>query len=236
MKKSSKTGFVFLLVTLLATGAVPARAANSYWGRMAGGFPNDVVVYEHVYQYQGEELTITARIPQIAGAADALWQAEFNQNLRNRLDTYVSGLRELAAEAWALDIEYRTQPYEGVVDFEIKLNRGGLLSIAIVNYAYTGGAHGMTYYDYINVDLTNGQPIGFSQLFSTNEELERAAGIIDAIIAEQPYQFFVTEFLVTDFSENQSFYIQDTQAVISFGLYELAPYASGVQEFAISAP
>lgn len=229
--------FVLALVTLLtASAVVPAMAASSYWQRMAGGFPNNVVVHEYVYDYQGEELTITARIPQLVGVADALWQIEFNHSLRERLTAYVTDLKGLAAEAWALGFEFRTHPYEGIVDFEIKLNRGGLLSIAIVNYAYTGGAHGMTYYDYINVDLTNGQTINFTQFFNTDEELQRAAGVIDAEISEQPYQFFVNSFSAADFNENQGFYLQDTQAVICFGLYEIAPYASGIQEFAVSAP
>lgn len=235
--KRLPTRLIFVLVTLLILAAAgPVMAANSYWQRMAEGFPNEVVVYEHVREYHAPELTIIARIPQLAGTADTLWQTEFNQGLRDRLEAYVSDLKGLAAEAWALDAEYRTQPYEGVVDFEVKLNRGGLLSISIVNYAYTGGAHGMTYYDYLNVDLTNGQLIDFSQLFDTSEELERAAGIIDAQIAEQPHQFFIDGFLVADFHEDQGFYLQDTQAMICFGLYELAPYSSGIQEFAIPAP
>ncbi|MDI9458955.1 MAG: RsiV family protein [Limnochordia bacterium] len=28
----------------------------------------------------------------------------------------------------------------------------------------------------------------------------------------------------------------DSHVVVCFGLYELAPYASGIQEFAVSAP
>jgi hypothetical protein len=227
-----------LVILLIASAMVQAEIVNSYWQRMAEGFPNPTLVHEYVYEYRGPELEITARIPQLAGVADSLWEADFNQNLRDRLDAYVTELKESAQEAWSLgaESEYRPFPYEGIVDFEVKLNQGGLLSIAVLNYTYTGGAHGMTYYDYINVDLTSGHPIGFGELFNTDAELERAAGVIDARIKEEQDHFFIDTFAQDQFNEDQGFYLKDTQVVICFGLYDLAPYAYGIQEFAISAP
>lgn len=237
MRRLGMTSVLLLFVVLCCASAVVyAGAANSYWQRMAEGFPNSILVYDYVYEYRGSELEITARIPQLAGMADSVWQTDFNQDLRDRLDAYVTELQELAAEAWSLDAEYHPFPYQGIVDFEVKLNQGGLLSIAVLDYTYTGGAHGMTYYDYINVDLTSGHHIGFGDLFNTDDELERASGLIAARIAEEPSQFFIDTFTADQFHEDQGFYLQDTQVVICFGLYELAPYAHGIQAFSIPAP
>ena len=35
------------------------------------------------------------------------------------------------------------------------------------------------------------------------------------------------------FAEDQSFYFKDDHIVVVFGLYEIAPYAAGIQEFAL---
>ncbi|MCK9525696.1 MAG: DUF3298 and DUF4163 domain-containing protein [Limnochordia bacterium] len=230
------TALWFLVVLLVAGARVEVAAANSYWQRMGEGFPNSILVHEYVYEYRGPELEITARIPQLAGVDSALWQAEFNESMHHHLEAYVAELKDVAAEVLGFDEEHPRFPYEGIMDFEVKLNRGGLLSIAIVNYSYTGGAHGMTYYDYINVDLTVGHHISFHELLDSEAELNRAAEIVNAKISEQPDHFFVDSFTPSEFHEEQGFYLQDTGAVICFGLYELAPYAYGISEFAVPAP
>jgi hypothetical protein len=223
------------IVFLLVANVAGAAEVNSYWQRMGEGFPNTIAVHEYVYEYKAADLEIKARIPQLVGVGSELWQAEFNQRIRGRLDEFVTRLNEMAVEAH--DIEgFSGLPYEGIVDFEVKLNQGGLLSIALVNYAYTGGAHGMTYYDYINIDLTSGHQIAFSDLFNSEAELKRATEIIRMEIKEEPDRFFSDSFSSSEFQEGQGFYLQDTHAVICFGLYELAPYAHGIQEFTIPAP
>lgn len=225
------------IVVLLAANVVGATGVNSYWQRMAEGFPSDVAVHEYVYEYWAPNLEINARIPQLVGVGSESWQAKFNQTIRGQLDEFVTGLKEMVLEVQDLqNLEYTGFPYEGIMDFEVKLNQGGLLSLVLVNYAYTGGAHGMTYYDYINVDLTSGHTITLRDLFDSDAELNRAAETIDASIKKELDLFFVDSFSVSDFQEDQGFYLQGNQAVICFGLYELAPYAHGIQEFAISTP
>ncbi|NLL42886.1 MAG: DUF3298 and DUF4163 domain-containing protein [Firmicutes bacterium] len=236
MKRLNRTFIAAALLVFLAGSLAPALAAQSIWQRMAQGFPNSLVVYEYVYEYEGPGLTVSAQIPQLIGAPDLAWQEAFNQGLRDNLADYASWLKDIAAEALELDSEYRPQPYAGFVDFEVKLNQGGLLSIAVVNYVYTGGAHGMTYYDYLNIDLTCGQPISFSQIFDTEAEIERAAAVIAEQIKQERDLFFDDTFTSDQFREDQGFYLQENHAVICFTLYELAPYSSGIPEFAISAP
>ena len=227
-----------VLVLLFLLGAnVQAAEGNSYWQRMGEGFPNPVVVYAYRHEYKAPELELVIRVPQLMGAFDVAWKDALNQALRDRLEAYVDGMKAVATEAWEFyNDEYRPYPYEGIVDFEVKLNQGGLLSIAIVNYSFTGGAHGMTIHDYINLDLTTGKTIAFRQLFDTDAELERVAEVINQRVAQEPQGFFIDVFTLDRFSEDQGFYLQDTQAVVCFGLYDLAPYASGIQEFIIAAP
>lgn len=236
MRNAQRVGVLATMLFLLATSLVGASSVNSYWQRMGDGFPNVVTVHEYVYELVTPELEISARLPQLVGVANEKWEAEFNQRLRDQFHMYVEEMKDMIVEFGDPGEDYHGFPYQGIVDFEVKLNQGGLLSLAIINYSFTGGAHGMTYFEYINVDLTSGHRIAFTDLFDSEVELERAAEIIDAKIKEEVENFFIDSFSVTDFQEDQGFYLQDTQAVICFGLYELAPYAHGIQEFAIPTP
>lgn len=227
MKKLRISGvvvFVFFFVLV-----VHPVGASSYWQRISEGFSNQVLVYDYFYNYDSAELEITAKVPQLFGMSDLNWQNTFNSALQE-------GVEEFAAQLQEIVTADQTHPYQGIIDYEVKLNRGGLLSLAITFYTYTGGAHGMTWYVYHNIDLTTGHELSFYDLFDSEIEVERAASIIDSKIVQEPDWFFIDHFTPALFSENQGFYLQDKQVVICFGLYELAPYAAGIQEFVVSAP
>lgn len=225
-----------LVIVLLLTSLVHSASVNSYWTRMERGFPNSVEVYGYEYEYRSPQLEISAHIPQLAGALDATWQAEFNQNLKNHLATYIAEMQEIAQIAEPLAPDAPTYVYQVIVDYEVKLNHGGLLSIALLTYSYTGGAHGMTFLEYLNFDLTTGLALEFSDLFTSEAELERAAELISTAISVEPELYFIDNFGPELFGINQGFYLQDKQVVVCFGLYEIAPYVAGIQEFAVPAP
>lgn len=233
MRKLSLAGLVLVLL-FCTLGSV--QAAGSYWQRMAHGYPNAVVVYPYVYEYRSPHLEVSARVPQLSGMVDPEWQEQFNEAMVQTLQELTTMLQEAAQEALDLEQIFHAFPFQGIVDFEVKLNRGGLLSLAVVTYTFTGGAHGMTVYEYINVDLTTGQKLAFTDLFDTEEEVARAAEVINAKITQEPDWFFIDQFTPGLFAADQGFYLTDAEVVICFGLYELAPYAAGIQEFAVSAP
>lgn len=225
-----KKNFACVVVLLILATFVQIAGASSYWERMSQGFSNQVVVYDYGLNFQSPELEVSARVPQLMGAGDLMWQAQFNTTLREKLKEFAAELQAIAA------YDDQRHPYQGIVDFEVKLNRGGLLSIAVQTYSYTGGAHGMTTVEYLNLDLTTGQELSFNDLFPSEAEIERAAQAIDAEIAANPEWFFIDQFSSDLFTEHQGFYLQDHHVVVCFGLYELAPYVAGIQEFAVSAP
>ncbi|HPT82806.1 MAG TPA: DUF3298 and DUF4163 domain-containing protein [Limnochordia bacterium] len=225
-----------LVVVVLLCSLGTVQAAKSYWQRMAEGYPNQLVVYEYVYEYRSPELEVSARVPQLGGALDLEWQQAFNQEMREMVHDLAASLEETAKAIWELEEIFHAFPFQGIVDFEVKLNRGGLLSLELVTYTFTGGAHGMTFCDYINIDLTTGRQLTFWDLFDTEEEVARAAEAINERIAQEPEWFFIDQFTPGLFSAEQGFYLTDEHVVICFGLYELAPYAAGIQEFPVAAP
>lgn len=219
-----------LLVCLIVTGVGQAAELQGYWQRMAHGFPNQVVVYEQVYQLDSPTLELNMMVPQLVGAEPS-WQEEFNALLREEAQTWVDTLREFAQEG----VPEWSGSYVGWMEYEVKLNQGGLLSLVVTTYTFTGGAHGMTYRDYYNIDLTTGLPIGFFDLFTTSDEVQRAAEVITSKIAQEPDWYFIDQFSPGLFSPEQKFYLTPDQVVLCFDLYEIAPYASGFPEFPVAA-
>ncbi|HHY16332.1 MAG TPA: DUF3298 and DUF4163 domain-containing protein [Firmicutes bacterium] len=226
---------MFVLVLAVILGACPGVRAETLWDRMGKGFPNREQVYEYVYELRSPQLQIDVALPQIIGAADAAWQGRFNQKLLDFAEQFTAELREIAHQSEQAGFEFHA-PFEGIIRFDLKLNSGGLSSLVIQTYTYTGGAHGMTVRDYINLDLTTGEHLRFRDFFATEAELERAAEIINAKVVAEPQRFFIREFTADEFLADQDFYLESGRAVICFGLYEIGPYVAGIQEFAVSAP
>ena len=236
MKKFQVAQMAIVVLVLICTGLAHGAIVSPYWQRIGAGFPNQVTVYGLAKEYHYPYAEIQLQIPQLLGVADPKWQAQFNAELATKIADFVQEVVAQGEEVYTESDTALAMPYSGVVGYEVKTNRGGLLSLAITYYSFTGGAHGMTFVDYINIDLTTGCSIDFADMFPTEEELTRAASAINGEIAKEPEWFFIDQFTVDLFTPDQGFYFQEDQVIVCFGLYELAPYAAGIQEFAVSAP
>ena len=150
------------------------------------------------------------------------------------------GLREVttAAESFAADDDFEFAvhflPFQLYIEYETKYNRGGLLSLVLTVYEFLGGAHGMTYLIPLNVDLTTGRYLTFADLFPDGDSRRRMAEVVDARIKAEPEIFFIDAFDEAMFHPEQHFYFADGEIVVFFDLYDIAPYASGIQEFSLS--
>lgn len=234
--KKVKLLVLALAFILLGSCLDYAQGANILTKRMSEGFPNETFVYEHVYDHKTPFLQVSAVIPQIGNSQNSKWEAEFNQSLLDNYNELINEIEENAEKSKEyLDVRDNLS-YELMIDYEVKLNQGGLLSLVVRSYYYTGGAHGMTVVDYFNVDLTTGHLLAFEDLYNTKQDLENVARIINEVVASEPERYFSSEFTSDLLQSDQDFYLQEDQVVVCFGLYELAPYASGIQEFAIPTP
>ncbi len=116
--------------------------------------------------------------------------------------------------------------------FEIKTNERGILSLTLINYAFSGGAHGMTINKSLTFDVTTGKSFQLSELFKPGSDY---VNIISDIVAAQIKERDIT--LLDEFkgiAPNQDYYIADKSLVIYFQLYELAAYVYGILHFPIS--
>lgn len=116
--------------------------------------------------------------------------------------------------------------------YELKNNQRGILSLSIINYAFSGGAHGMTYIKSQTFDIASGRKYKLSSLFICGSDyIGRLSEIIKRQIEERDIPL-INEF--TTIKPEQDYYIADKALVIYFQLYELTPYAYGFPYFPIS--
>ncbi|MFC4809548.1 DUF3298 and DUF4163 domain-containing protein [Paenibacillus sp. GCM10023250] len=157
----------------------------------------------------------------------------------------VSGLRQPAAQA-AINNKIRETERQLVQDqgslsdpraemigyFEIKTNEKNVLSLSLYNYAYTGGAHGLTLQESLTFDAATGKSFTLAELFKPGSDyVKRLSDLVRAQIAARQIETFEPFKAIRP---DQPFYIADRALVIYFALYEITPYAFGFPYFPIS--
>jgi len=116
--------------------------------------------------------------------------------------------------------------------YELKTNERGLLSLTLSNYAFSGGAHGITLLKALTFDVETGYNYELKQLFSPySNYIKVLSDMIKVQIKEREIP------LIVDFNQirpDQDYYLADKCLVVYFQQYELAPYAYGFPQFPIS--
>jgi len=116
--------------------------------------------------------------------------------------------------------------------FEIKTNERGVLSLSLLNYAYTGGAHGNTLQRSLTFDADTGKSYKLGDLFKPDSGYEaRLNAIVEAQIKARNLPLLDQ---YPGIQPDQDFYVADKSLVVYFPLYELVPYAWGFPYFPIS--
>ena len=116
--------------------------------------------------------------------------------------------------------------------YEIKTNERGILSLSLTNYAFSGGAHGMTIMKSLTFNIETGKMYSLGDLFKSGSDY---VNVLSEIIKKQIKERDIPT--IEEFDQirpNQDFYIADKAVVVYFQLYELAPYVYGFPQFPIS--
>lgn len=109
-----------------------------------------------------------------------------------------------------------------------------LLSLSVFYYCYTGGAHGCTVQEAYNLNLVNGEEISLQEILKEKKDyLEIINREIKRQIQLNPEAYFDDGAAFQSISPEQPFYVIEDGIVIYFGLYEIAPYSSGIRYFKI---
>lgn len=116
--------------------------------------------------------------------------------------------------------------------YEVKTNERNVLSLTLINYAFTGGAHGNTLQQGLTFDMETGDIISLEDLFKEGYNYQE---ILSMLVLEQIKArdiYVLGEY--QGISQDQDFYIADKSLIIFFKLYALVPYVYGFPYFPIS--
>ncbi|QTD41349.1 DUF3298 and DUF4163 domain-containing protein [Sporosarcina sp. Te-1] len=117
--------------------------------------------------------------------------------------------------------------------FEIKTNEREILSLNLIVYSYTGGAHGLTIVKSLTFTTKTGEQYKLRDLFKSGSNyVEVISDIIQQRIDDWDITLLDPPFKTI--RPDQDYYLADTSIVIYFQLYEISPYAWGFPYFPIS--
>ncbi|WP_052461728.1 DUF3298 and DUF4163 domain-containing protein [Sporosarcina koreensis] len=121
---------------------------------------------------------------------------------------------------------------ELIVYYEVKTNERDILSLTLIAYSFTGGAHGMTVVKPLTFDTTTGNKYSLHDLFGSQEFEKPISEIVRKKIDQWDVDLLDPPF--TGIRRDQDFYLADTSLVVFFQLYEITPYVWGFPYFPIA--
>lgn len=192
---------------------------------------SDIVIKE---DYEALEVDIT--IPVIQGLADKQVEDEINQTIKEDILNFKYRIQteseEYLQEARKEGEEIRK--YIAIAYYIVHHQKNNILSLSVFYYWYSLGAHGSTVQEAYNLNLVNGKRISLSDILKEKKDYLR---IINREIKRQiklnPEAYFDDGAVFQSISKEQPFYLIEDGIVIYFGLYEIAPYSSGIRYFKI---
>jgi len=196
----------------------------------------EITITDMVIKEDHEALKVDMVFPLVQGVKDKRVEKKINQtiqkdvlNFKEMLQTeseeYLQGAKE---EGWEI------RKYEAFAYYIVHYQKDNLLSISAFYYSYTLGAHGHILQRAYNFNLLNGEEILLSDILKEKKDY---VDIINQEIRRQmelnPQKYFTEWSVFQSISEEQPFYLIEDGIVVYFGLYEIAPYASGIRYFKI---
>ena len=128
---------------------------------------------------------------------------------------------------------YQIPGVEVTGTYELKTNERSILSLALIIYWFSGGAHGMTVVKSLTFNVDTGKSYSLAELFKPGSvDYQR---VLSGMVSEQIKQRQIP--LLAAFpgvKPDQDYYIADKSLVLYYQLYELAAYVYGILAFPIS--
>lgn len=146
---------------------------------------------------------------------------------------------ELTEEAKSYNNDYKNyniefSPFILDTKYKVTYNKNNILSIPMLYYQYSGGAHGLTTEKSYNFNLKTGEVIKLENLFRDGFDYNTKINqYIKDKIAKKPEEYFDNGTVFKGIKTKQDFYISNDGIVVYFQLYEISPYAGGIREFKI---
>lgn len=190
-------------------------------------------------------LTYQIEYPEIVCARGSFGRMLFNEENRRRaleLREYTeTELFKQAKELYEYNQEngYPIMQYEVMKVYEITYCRKNIISLYTDTYFFTGGAHGNTIRHSQNWNLETGQQMALACFYPQQPEyllilLRDINEQIKGQLEQNPGIYFDNYCeLVLDTFKVENYYITESDIVIFFQQYDIAPYSTGIPTFSI---
>ncbi|RRJ63206.1 DUF3298/DUF4163 domain-containing protein [Paenibacillus oralis] len=218
-----------LCMTGIAAGvpALPTTAVVKEQTTRPASQPTDKVrITKHTIEKKLPEAAIKVDYPQVGGLKRKSVERDINLLLKKKAETFVNNAVKEAKTSQPSTPS--GNPYEYIGKYDVTYNQNGVLSILEETYAYTGGAHGMSYREGLTFRLSDGKLLTLDELLRANPNYRT---IVDPAIKGKLEQ---TEGYFSNFKTigpNPSYYVKDKGVYIFFQLYEYLPYVFGFPEY-----
>lgn len=192
---------------------------------------NDITITNINETSSTDTIDVTLNYPQIDGISDKNVSDKINAVLKqDAQDAKNQGIQT------AQQIAEETKGYIGEInkdetyfDYRIKYNQNGLLSLILLNYQYTGGAHGMTKQTSYTFNLKTGEQIALKDLMKPGSDYVLTYNkIVNSEIIKREL-CPLTSF--ENIKDNQDYYLSNEGVAVYFQQYEYFCYAAGIQAF-----
>jgi hypothetical protein len=199
-----------------------------------------VSVTAKVVASEDEQLKVNLSIPVLSGMKDAKYQEQLNQLIEAQAMKGLEISKQDAKEsAEALKASgYPVRPFELLMKYELTADgseaENGIVSLRVIHYIYTGGAHGITRVDHYTVNnAAVAAPVKLSDLLGSGY-IDIVNQAVASEIASNPDNYFKDGF--KGIKDSQPFFVENGEVVVEFSVYEIAPYAAGEPKFRIPIP
>ena len=196
----------------------------------------EITITDLVIEEEQEALKIDMIFPLVQGLKDKQVEEKINQIIQEEIINFKNQLQTESEEYLksAKSEEWEIRKYIATTYYIVHYQKDDLLSLSVFYYSYTLGAHGYTLQRTYNFNLVNGEVILLGDIFKENKDY---IDIINQEIKRQinlnPQEYFSEWSVFQSISQEQPFYFIEDGIVVYFGLYEIAPYASGIRYFKI---
>lgn len=183
-----------------------------------------------------EYVQVNLNIPVLTIIDDKKISTKINDEIYNDVLIWRN---ELTEEAKSYNSDYKNSniefsPFILDTKYKVTYNKNNILSITMLYYQYSGGAHGLTTEKSYNFNLKTGEIIKLENLFKSSFDYNTKINqYIRNEIAKKPEEYFDNGAIFKGIKTKQDFYISNDGVVIYFQLYEISPYAGGIREFKI---
>lgn len=179
---------------------------------------------------------IFAVYPEISGVESAASAEKFNSVIKNKVTELIDAYKKQVADYSEEDVKNLPAEVglEQQIGYDVIMANNDFVSLLFSDYAYLGGAHGMTTYLPINYDLKNNRELQLADIFEPNSGYlktlsEYSIADLKKRVGDMSDDEWISKGAGADKENFGNWNLTKKGLLITFEPYQVAAYAAGSQ-------